>query len=449
METQMLRATLEKLKNLNDLLECKKNVSSEYELGAVLKHFNNKTPILFNNVDGDKKRAIGGLYGNRDIIYNLMGLDKKNRIDKFISALVNPKDYKVVKDGPVKENIVKRNIDLKRLFPIPKFNEKDSSRYITAGVLVVKDNEKDEYYTSIRRFQYLGGNKLSVLIASKKLMNDFLKKEKQNQPMEVAIVLGYDAEFLLASQYSTDLYGVDKYRIDSALRDEPLELVKCETVDLLVPAYCEIVLEGRIVPGKREPEGPFGELMGYYGIEKPQPIIEIDAVMYRNDPIFQIAFPCREEHVSNGMIREIELYTNLNKVVDVSDVYVTEGGGYRFNAVASIRKHNIGDGKSAIISGLGYNSELKQIVIVDDDVDIYDPQEIEWAITTRAQASNDFVIIPSALGSALEPSHTINGTSDKVGIDATKPITGDIERFERTKIPGFDKIDINKYFPTI
>ncbi|TJX65953.1 UbiD family decarboxylase [Soehngenia saccharolytica] len=445
----MLRATLEKLKNLNDLLECKKNVSSEYELGAVLKHFNNKTPILFNNVDGDKKRAIGGLYGNRDIIYNLMGLDKKNRIDKFISALVNPKDYKVVKDGPVKENIVKRNIDLKRLFPIPKFNEKDSSRYITAGVLVVKDNEKDEYYTSIRRFQYLGGNKLSVLIASKKLMNDFLKKEKQNQPMEVAIVLGYDAEFLLASQYSTDLYGVDKYRIDSALRDEPLELVKCETVDLLVPAYCEIVLEGRIVPGKREPEGPFGELMGYYGIEKPQPIIEIDAVMYRNDPIFQIAFPCREEHVSNGMIREIELYTNLNKVVDVSDVYVTEGGGYRFNAVASIRKHNIGDGKSAIISGLGYNSELKQIVIVDDDVDIYDPQEIEWAITTRAQASNDFVIIPSALGSALEPSHTINGTSDKVGIDATKPITGDIERFERTKIPGFDKIDINKYFPTI
>lgn len=449
METQMLRATLEKLKASKDMLICQQNVSSEYELGAILKHFNNKTPILFNSVDGAKKRAIGGLYGDRKIIYNLMGIDKETRIDKFISALVNPKDYKIVNDGPVRENIVKHNIDLKRFFPIPKFNEKDSARYITAGVLVVKDKEKNNYYTSIRRFQYLGGNKLSVLIASKKLMNDFLKMEKQNESMEVAIVLGYDAEFLLSSQYSTDLYGVDKYRIDSALRGEPLELVKCETVDLLVPAYCEIVLEGKIISGKREPEGPFGELMGYYGIEKPQPVIEINSIMYRNDPIFQIAFPCREEHVSNGLIREIELYTNLNKVVDVSDVYVTEGGGYRFNAVASIKKHNDGDGKSAIISGLGYNSELKQIVIVDDDVNIYDPQEIEWAITTRAQASNDFVIIKSALGSALEPSHTIRGTSDKVGIDATKPITGDIERFERTKIPGYDKIDINKYFPTI
>lgn len=445
----MLRSTLDKLRKSEDLLICEQKVSSEYELGAILKYFNNKKPVLFKNVDRNNMIAAGGLYGSREIIFNLMQMDKHNRIDRFINALINPMDFKVVEDGPVRENIIKHNIDLGKLFPIPKFNEKDSARYITAGVLVVKDAKNNNYYTSIRRFQYLGSNKLSVLIASKKLMNDFLELEKQNRAMEVAIVLGYDAEFLMASQYSTDLYGVDKYKIDSALRNEPLKLVKCESVDLLVPAYCEIVLEGKIVPGKRELEGPFGELMGYYGMQKPQPVIEIQTVMHRDNPIFQVAFPCREEHVSNGLVREIELFTNLKKVVDVKDVYVTEGGGYRFNAVASIKKHNIGDGKSAILSGLGFNSELKQMVVVDEDVNIYDPQEIEWAITTRAQASDDFTIIKSALGSALEPSHTIKNASDKIGIDATKPIVGDTERFERTQIPGYNDIDIKKYFPTI
>ncbi|NMR96366.1 UbiD family decarboxylase, partial [Vibrio parahaemolyticus] len=132
-------------------------------------------------------------------IFNLMQMDKHNRIDRFINALINPMDFNVVEDGPVRENIIKHNIDLGKLFPIPKFNEKDSARYITAGVLVVKDAKNNNYYTSIRRFQYLGSNKLSVLIASKKLMNDFLELEKQNRAMEVAIVLGYDAEFLMAS----------------------------------------------------------------------------------------------------------------------------------------------------------------------------------------------------------------------------------------------------------
>ncbi len=120
----------------------------------------------------------------------------------------------------------------------------------------------------------------------------FLELEKQNKALEIAIILGYDAPFLMASQVPSATYGVDKYEIDSALRGgEPLELVRCESVDLLVPAYAEIVLEGRLVPGKRELEGPFGELMGYYGAQAPHPIIEIDTVTHRNNPIFQAAFP--------------------------------------------------------------------------------------------------------------------------------------------------------------
>lgn len=449
MEKQMLRYTLDRLKKNDSLLLCDKEVDYVYEMGAVLKYFNNKMPMLFNNVKGNPLPVVGGLYGDREILYNLLGMTDEDRIYKFMDSIANPKPYKVLKDGPIKENIIKRNIDLQKLLPINKFQEKDSSSFITSGVMVVKDPDTNKYFTSIRRLQVNGGNQLSALIASPKLTQDFLKLEKLNKPLEVAIILGYDAPFLMASQMSSALYGVDKYEIDSSLRGEPLELVQCESVDLLVPAYAEIVLEGRIVPGKREIEGPFGELMGYYGSVAPHPIIEVDVVMHRNNPIYQTAFPCREEHVSNGLIREMELYYHLKNQVDVVDVHVTEGGGYRFNAFISIRKNKKGDAKTAILGALGLNKDLKQVVIVDEDVNIYDLQDIEWAITTRAQASLDYTIVEGALGSSLEPSHDLRGVTDKVGIDATKPLDDENEDFHRAIIPGYGNIDISKYFPNI
>ena len=445
----MLRYTLEKLNENDSLLVCEKEVDHVFEMGAVLKYFNNKIPMLFNNVRGYSMPVAGGLYGEREILYNLLNITKEDRIYKFMDSIANPKPYKVLKDGPIKENIIKRNIDLQKILPINKFQEKDSSSFITAGVMVVKDPDTGKYFTSIRRLQVNGGNIVSALIASKKLTEDFLKLEKLNKPLEVAIVFGYDAPFLMASQMSSALYGVDKYEIDSSLRGEPLELVQCETVDILVPANAEIVLEGRIVPGKREIEGPFGELMGYYGSVGPHPIIEVDAIMHRNNPIYQTAFPCREEHVSNGLIREMELYYHLKNQVDVVDVHVTEGGGYRFNAFISIKKQKNGDGKTAILAALGLNKDLKQVVIVDEDVDIYDLQDIEWAITTRSQASLDYTIVEGALGSSLEPSHDLRGVTDKVGIDATKPLNDKDGDFYRAIIPNYEDIDIRQYFPNI
>lgn len=445
----MLRHTLEKLNEDDSLLVCEKEVDHVFEMGAVLKYFNNKIPMLFNNVRGYSMPVAGGLYGEREILYNLLNMTREDRIYKFMDSIANPKPYKVLEDGPIKENIIKRNIDLQKTLPINKFQEKDSSSFITAGVMVVKDPDTGKHFTSIRRLQVNGGNILSALIASKKLTEDFLKLEKMNKPLEVAIVFGYDAPFLMASQMSSALYGVDKYEIDSSLRGEPLELVQCETVDILVPANAEIVLEGRIVPGKREIEGPFGELMGYYGSVGPHPIIEVDAIMHRNNPIYQTAFPCREEHVSNGLIREMELYYHLKNQVDVVDVHVTEGGGYRFNAFISIKKQKNGDGKTAILAALGLNKDLKQVVIVDEDVDIYDLQDIEWAITTRSQASLDHTIVEGALGSSLEPSHDLRGVTDKVGIDATKPLDDKDEHFHRAIIPNYENIDIRQYFPNI
>lgn len=442
----MLRNTLDRLKRTGDLLECNKEVDYIYEMGAVLKHFHNKKPILFNKVKNSNMRTIGGLYGNRDIIFDHLGVSKENRNYKFMDALVNLKPYKILNSGPVKENKITSNIDIQRIIPVNKFNELDSSSFITAGVMVIKDPETGKFHTSVRRLQVNKGNSLSALIGSFKLTNDFLELERQGKSLDVAIVLGYDAPFLLASQYSSATYGVDKYELDSALRGEALELVKCETNDLLVPAHAEIVIEGKLVAGKRELEGPFGELMGYYGKQAPHPIIEVSAITHRNNPIYQTAFPCEEEHLTNGLIREMELFYYLKNIMDVRDVYVTEGGGYRFNAVVAIKQKRHGEAKSAILSALGLNKDLKQVVIVDDDVDIYWEREIEWAITSRAQASHDVVIVPGALGSSLEPSHDIRGVTDKIGIDATKPLEDSKGKFERARIPGYEVIDINRYF---
>ncbi|MBQ7262318.1 MAG: UbiD family decarboxylase, partial [Synergistaceae bacterium] len=262
------------------------------------------------------------------------------------------------------------------------------------------------------------------------------------------VVLGYDAPFLLASQIGSGKYGLDKYEVDSALRGEPLELVRCRTIDLEVPAWAEIVIEGRIEPGHAGPEGPFAELMGYYSTVAPAPLMEVSAVTHRDAPIFQHAFPCREEHLAYGVIKEAEIFAALSHTVDVRDVNLTLGGGCRLHAVVSIRKRSPGDGKSAILGTLGAYKDIKHVVVVDDDVDIYDMAEVEAAIASRFQASRDLVIVEGALGSPLEASHMERGVSDKMGLDATKPLDEKVALYRPAIIPGFDdvKASIDRYF---
>lgn len=428
----MLRYELNKIKQMGLLMEVNNEVDPKFELGSILKKYKNRRPIIFNKVKGYRMPVCGALYTDREVLYKLIGIKHEERIFKLMEAIANPKPVKLLNYGPVMENIITGNVNVRTL-PNPYFHEKDSSTYITAGMLVVKDIKTGKRYTSIRRFQVIDKNKISALIASPYLTNQFLEMEKQNKPLEVAIVLGYDVPFLLASQVSSELYGVDKYEIDSAIRGEALEVVKCKTVDLEVPAHSEIVLEGIMVPNRREKEGPFGELMGYYGQQGMHPIIEIKAIMHRNNPIYQTAFPCREEHLANGLLREVELYYSLKRLVDVKDVHVTLAGGYRFHAVASIKKKQEGDGKTAIIGALSSIKDLKHVIIVDDDIDIFDMEDVELAIATRFQASKDLVLISGALGTTLDPSHTLRGVTDKLGLDATKPLNN--ERFERCKIP--------------
>lgn len=449
----MLRATIEKLRNMGELLECNVPVDPKFELGAVLRYFENEKPIIFNNVKGYKMPLIGALYGNRKIYYDLMGVTAENRIFKFMDAIANPQPYKIVNDGPIKENLISgRDVDIPKILPSPTSHELDAGAFITSGMMIIKDDETGEYHMAVRRFQVRGGNIINTLVSrhSPRLLAQIERYSKMNKPLECAVVLGYDETFLLASQIGSTRYGLDKFEVDSALRGEPLELTKCKTIDILVPAQAEMVLEGYIVPNRKEVEGPFGELMGYYGESEPVPVMEVTAISHRDNPVFQHAFPCREEHFSNGLIREVEVFNAVNNLVECKDVNITIGGGCRLHAIISIKKKKAGDGKAAIIGALSSGYDVKHVVVVDDDIDIYSAKSVELALASRVQASKDLVIIENALGSALEASHSERGVSDKLGIDATKPLDDKDGLYYMAMIPGYEgELDIEKYFPGI
>jgi 2,5-furandicarboxylate decarboxylase 1 len=372
-------------------------------------------------------------------------------MEKLAGAIASPAKPRLLDKGPVQEKQITHGIDLPRMYPIPTSNELDSAPFITAGLFVLKDPETGRVHMAVRRFQINGGNSINVLVsgASPRLLQtlaDCEKTKRDLRDLQCAVVLGYDAPFLLSSQISSQKYGLDKYEVDSAMRGEPLELVRCCSIDLEIPAHAEIVMEGVLRAGRTGPEGPFAELMGNYSEAGTAPLMEVTAVMQRSSPIFQHAFPCREEHLAYGIMREVEIYAALGSVVDVRDVNLTVGGGCRLHAVVSIRKRREGDGKSAVLTTLGAYKDIKHVVVVDDDVDIYDPADVEFALATRFQASKDLVMIPDALGSPLDASHMERGVSDKLGFDATKPLGPTVKRYERAIIPGFgENFDIKKY----
>ena len=294
--------------------------------------------------------------------------------------------------------------------------------------------------------QLNGANNLSILIESPGLIEQYFDFERQGRPLEIAVIIGAHPTITLASQLSTQTFGLDKMELACALAGEAIPMVKCKTIDLEVPAEAEIVLEGKMPPKVRQPEGPFGELMGYYGPQTMQPVFEVSAVTHRNNPIYWTIFPGSYEHkLPNSIMREVVLANHIKHVVPgVKNIHVTMAGGGRCHAIISINKTAEGQGKQAIFAAFASNKDFKHVIIVNEDVDIFDPEDVEWAIATRVQANKSVIIVPDAQGTPLEPSHNVLGVSAKMGIDATYPLK-EKELFERTAIPGYDLVKPEDY----
>ncbi|WP_096435160.1 UbiD family decarboxylase [Alteribacter populi] len=445
MSAVTMRDLLKEWEARDILKRIRKEVDPKYELGAVINSCEGKQPFLFEKIKGYESQMAAGLGGDRELMADSIGVKSRDLVPKIIQSIVDPIPTTKVGTGPVQENVVLDPFELDELFPIPVFHGEDSGGYYVSGILVVKDISGRKRYTSIRRMQFLEGNKTSILITSPELNEQFAHYEERGEPMDIAVMFGVVPAVVLSSQISTHLYHTDKLDVAGALLGESLEVVDCLTVDLEVLAEAEIVLEGKMVPNIREPEGPFGELAGYYGECSPQPIVEFSAITYRNDAISQTIFPSSfEERLPMGLVRESYIYSAVRQVVPgVKAVHVSMGGVARYHAVIQIEKTLEGDGKQAALAAFTGDKDLKHVVVVNHDVDIFDPEDVEWAIATRVQADQDVFIVPGANGSPLEASHNMRGVTAKMGIDATYPLHA-AHQFRRTSIP-FKEIDLKDY----
>lgn len=445
MNYKSLREWINILENADMLKHVKKEVSLEYEIAAIGKIACGKYALIFDNPKGSNIPVVTGLTGSREMLSKALNVPVPELASYFEKAQSNPGGYKLIhkSESPVKE-VITKDVNLHNL-PIPIHHEKDSGQYITSGLVVAKNPETGERNVSIHRLQVTDKNHLGILLLPRHLMHFQRLAEDKNQPLEIAIVIGLDPVVMLASQALTPL-GQDEFCIASALYGNPIELVKCETVDIEVPAHAEIVLEGLILPNIRKPEGPFGEYPKYYGPQGDREYIEIRCMTTRKNPIYQTIVPATDEHLLLGAVpREGGILQIVkNAVPTVSAVHLTPGGTGRYHLVIQMEKKNEGEAKNAIFAAFGSSQEVKHIVVVDKDVDIFNPIEVNWAIATRCQASEDVFIIKDACGNKLDPSSK-NGVSDKMGIDATIPLSSPKEKFEKIRIPNEENINLEQY----
>lgn len=447
MKAKTFRTWIEHLQATDRLAVIDRKVSLQYEIAKIAKKLDGKKATYFTSVEDYQIPVVSGICSTREDFAEALETDQYGVISKFTEAVASPVPCRALnkQQAPIKENIILDNIDLMKMLPIPVHHEKDSGNYITAGLFIVRDPVTRKQNVSIHRLQISGGNKIGALILPRHTFHLYKQAEEAGRPLECAIVIGVDPVTLLASQASTP-FGVDELEISSALRGEPLEVVRCETVDIDVPAYAEIVLEGKILPHVREPEGPFGEFPKYYGPRSDKEVIEITAVTHRNNPIFYTIVPAGYEHLLLGGIpREASLFQSIRQTVpSVKAVHMSPGGTCRYHAIVSINKRNEGEAKNAILAALANSFDIKHVVVTDEEVDIFNMEEVEWAIATRFQADRDLVVVHEAQSSKLDPS-TRDGVGSKMGFDCTIPLGSEEMQYLRVQIPGYNECNLDDY----
>lgn len=440
-----LRAFLHVLEQHDALKHVTRRVSSNHEIAALLKKTDGKLPLFFEQVDDYSVPLVAGLGGTRENIALNLGIPVQQLVTRLAEAIIAPLAPRLVTNANVHQNVVEAPFALDAYFPILSYSDRDPGRFLVSGVMTATSMEGQKTYTSIRRMQYLGGNRCCLLVTSHEMKQQIRYYEQQHEPMDIAVMFGVNPAVILASQVSTHTYDADKLAVTGALLGQPLDVVRGKTVDINVLADAEIVLEGKLYPWLKETEGPFGELAGYYGGISEQPVIELTAITFRNDPINQtiLAGSC-EEKLPEALAREVTLLAAVRQTVPgVTAVHIPTAAVGRFHAVIQLDKASAGDGTQALIAAFSADKDLKHVVAVDTDVDLFSAEDVEWAIATRVQADRDVFIIPGANGSPLEPSHLDRGVSAKMGIDATFPIGN--PAYERVRIPGEAELVLSDY----
>ena len=410
-------------------------VSKNLEISGILKEIE-PTPVLFNNVNESEFRVVGNMFCTKNVIASYFGVTPADLIPMLSKAIIEREDPEVTSNAPCQE-VIESNVDLDKL-PILFHCEKDGGNYISSAVVVAKDPDYGQNLDFHRAMQ-ISKDKFATRIVKGRHFYKFLEK---NGELDVAFCIGNTPNILVAGATSVDI-GVDELTIANAL--EPIKLVKANSIDLLIPAEAEFVLEGRVFSEERHVEGPFVDLTETYDVVREEPVFEVKKITHRKDAIWQALLPGALEHkILMGMPREPTIFNKVNESgVKCLDVNINPGGCSWLHAIVKIDKISEEDGKKAIYGTFAGHSSCKHVFVVDKDIDIYDPLSVEWAMATRFQGDTRMVVKDKEPGSSLDPSAE-PGTkmTTKIGFDFTKPLVTKGKSFD---LADFPKVDINKY----
>jgi 2,5-furandicarboxylate decarboxylase 1 len=432
-----LRPFLTQLEEQDKLVRITKEVSVKYEIANIMYSLNEK-PVIFENVKGYEFPVFGGITSDRDIIAQGLGTTKEKLMMKLVDGLRHPRVSEVVQNGPCQEVVI-RNPDLKKL-PLLFHVNGDGGRYATATVATIKDPQTGRN-VAYHRLMERGQNRFTArLIKGRQTRTTY---DRTVGDLEMAVCIGNSISVMIAASLGPPS-GVDEFSIANTLY--PMKMVKCKTKNLEVPAESEFVIEGRLTK-EVDKEGPFVDLTETRDFERKEPVFVVDCITHRKDAMYQVLIPGRLEHKTlMGMPKEPTIYDEVSKVAACKNVLVTMGGGSWLHGVVQISKKHPDDGKKAIEAAFNGHKSMKHVVIVDDDVDIYDPNAVEWAIATRFQAGKDLVVKQDQPGSSLDPSSKQEegkkALTDKVGVDATIPF--DVEK-SKYAIVKYSKVNLDDY----
>jgi 2,5-furandicarboxylate decarboxylase 1 len=439
-----LRDWLDRLAATNRLTEMRPGIGLVHELAAIAQRLDGISATFFPHPDGHDGAVVSGLVSSRAWMAEAFGVAESELVRHFQKAAANPLPWRETSDAPAQDVVHRDAIDLLKLMPIPTHNELDSGPYIAAGLTIARDPETGRQNVAIHRCQVSGPDRIGVLLLPRHTDHFFRKAEAKGEPLPIALVVGVDPATLLCSQAIVPV-GQDELEIAGALRGAPLDVVRCKTNEVRVPADAEIVIEGHLLPTTREPEGPFGEFPQYYGERANRHVIQVDAVTHRARPIFHTIVGGGLEHLLLGAIpREATILATLQRnFPGVQDVHLSLGGVGRYHLYIKLDKTQEGEGKNVLMGAFAAHYDIKHAVVVDTDVDIHDPGEVEWAIATRFQADRDALIVSNSQGSKLDPS-TDAGVGAKMGLDATIPLDAPKMKYKRIGVPGAANVDLAK-----
>jgi 2,5-furandicarboxylate decarboxylase 1 len=436
-----LRSFLEQMEEKREVLHVKDAVSTNFEIAYIMKSFDENGPVLlFENVEDTETRIVANVCGTRKRICEALNTSQEQLYNRLLEALRSPRKPKIVDDGPVKE--VMEEPDLLKI-PVLTHFERDAGPYITAAVVHAKSLDGAIENVSIHRLQVLDERHLAIRLVPRHLYRLWKMAKEAETDLDIAIAIGVHPAVMLAAA-SSPPFGVCEFDVANALLNDQLRLIKCKYVNACAPADAELVLEGRISASKEGPEGPLVDITGTYDIQRRQPMVEIVNVMHREDYIYQALLPSGTEHkLLMGLPFETAIYEAVSKVVPkVYAVNLSIGGCGWLHAIISIEKQLDGDAKNALLAAFAAHPSLKHAVVVDSDINVYDLTEVEWAIATRFQASEDLLVIENVRGSTLDSSaDQETGLTSKMGIDATKPLSKPKEKFEKAKIPATKRVE--------